>query len=110
MNKKFTEIYNSIDDNMTSAVPDYKDPFHLFYIATSSEKTPNIRTVVLRSFSMNKNFFEFHSDIRSPKIEQLNINSNFSALFYNPDTKIQLRFSGTTNILHKDESPQKRWI
>ena len=38
MNKKFTEIYNSIDDNMTSAVPDYKDPFHLFYIATSSEK------------------------------------------------------------------------
>ena len=109
MNKKFTEIYNSIDDNMTSAVPDYKDPFHLFYIATSSEKTPNIRTVVLRSFSMNKNFFEFHSDIRSPKIEQLNINSNFSALFYNPDKKIQLRFSGTTKILHKDASTKKRW-
>ena len=46
----------------------------------------------------------------SPKVKQLNVNSNFSALFYNPDTKIQLRFSGTTNILHKDESTQKRWI
>ena len=47
MNKKFTEIYNSIDNDMTSAVPDYKDPFHLFYIANSSKKIPNIRTVVL---------------------------------------------------------------
>jgi hypothetical protein len=109
MNKKFTEIYNSIDDDMTSAVPDYKDPFHLFYIANSSKKIPNIRTVVLRNFSMSKKIFEFHSDIRSPKIKQLNINPNFSALFYNPDKKIQLRFSGITKILHKDASTKKRW-
>lgn len=109
MNKKFTEIYNSIDNDMTSAVPDYKDPFHLFYIANSSKKIPNIRTVVLRNFSMSKKIFEFHSDIRSPKIKQLNINPNFSALFYNPDKKIQLRFSGITKILHKDASTKKRW-
>jgi hypothetical protein len=109
MNKKFTEIYNSIDDDMTSAVPDYKDPLHLFYIANSSKKIPNIRTVVLRNFSMSKKIFEFHSDIRSPKIKQLNINPNFSALFYNPDKKIQLRFSGITKILHKDASTKKRW-
>ena len=109
MNKKFTEIYNSIDGDMTSAVPDYKDPFHLFYIANSSKKIPNIRTVVLRNFSMSKKIFEFHSDIRSPKIKQLNINPNFSALFYNPDKKIQLRFSGITKILHKDASTKKRW-
>ena len=109
MNKNFTEIYNSIDDDMTSAVPDYKDPFHLFYIANSSKKIPNIRTVVLRNFSMSKKIFEFHSDIRSPKIKQLNINPNFSALFYNPDKKIQLRFSGITKILHKDASTKKRW-
>lgn len=109
MNKKFTEIYNSIHDDMTSAVPDYKDPFHLFYIANSSKKIPNIRTVVLRNFSMSKKIFEFHSDIRSPKIKQLNINPNFSALFYNPDKKIQLRFSGITKILHKDASTKKRW-
>jgi hypothetical protein len=109
MNKNFTEIYNSIDDDMTSAVLDYKDPFHLFYIANSSKKIPNIRTVVLRNFSMSKKIFEFHSDIRSPKIKQLNINPNFSALFYNPDKKIQLRFSGITKILHKDASTKKRW-
>ena len=109
MNKKFTEIYHSIDDDMTSAVPDYKDPFHLFFIANSSKKIPNIRTVVLRNFSMSKKIFEFHSDIRSPKIKQLNINPNFSALFYNPDKKIQLRFSGITKILHKDASTKKRW-
>ena len=110
MNEKFTEIFNSIDRDMSSAVPDYQDPFHLFYLASSLEEIPNIRTVVLRNFSMSKKIFEFHSDIRSPKVNQLNVNSNFSALFYNPDTKIQLRFSGTTNILHKDESTQKRWI
>ncbi len=109
MNKKFTEIYNSIDIDMTSAVSDYKDPFHLFSFANSSDNNPEIRTVVLRNFSIDKRIFEFHSDIRSPKIEQLNINPNFSALFYSPDKKIQLRFSGIVKILHKDTSTKKRW-
>ena len=109
MNKKFTEIYNSIDIDMTSAVSDYKDPFHLLSLANLSDESPHIRTVVLRDFSMSKKIFEFHSDIRSPKVEQLGVNPNFSALFYNPDKKIQLRFSGITKILPKDTSTKKRW-
>ena len=82
MNKKLTEIYNSIDIDMTSAVSDYKDPFHLLSLANLSDESPHIRTVVLRDFSMSKKIFEFHSDIRSPKVEQLGVNPNFSALFY----------------------------
>jgi pyridoxamine 5'-phosphate oxidase len=57
MNKKFTEIYNSIDIDMTSAVSDYKDPFHLLSLANLSDESPHIRTVVLRDFSMSKNIF-----------------------------------------------------
>jgi hypothetical protein len=109
MNKEFTEIYNFIDGEMSSAVSDYKNPFHLFVIGNSSENIPHIRTVVLRHFSISKKIFEFHSDIRSPKISELKTNPNFSALFYNPDQKVQLRFSGTVQILHKDASTKKRW-
>tara|TARA_B100001996_G_scaffold275868_1_gene216561 strand:- start:628 stop:1221 length:594 start_codon:yes stop_codon:yes gene_type:complete len=109
MNKKFTEIYNFIDSEMNSAISDYKNPFHLFVIGNSSKNAPHMRTVVLRYFSTSKQILEFHSDIRSPKISQLETNPNFSALFYNPDKKVQLRFSGTVQILHKDASTKKRW-
>ena len=77
MNKEFTEIYDFIDGEMSSAVSDYKNPFHLFVIGNSSENIPHIRTVVLRHFSISKKIFEFHSDIRSPKISELKTNPNF---------------------------------
>ena len=39
----------------------------------------------------------------------LKTNTNFSALLYNQEKKVQLRFSGTVQILHKDASTKKRW-
>ena len=109
MEKEFKDIYKKIDNEMSDAVSDYQNPFHLFVIGNSSENIPEVRTVVLRKFSMQKKIFQFHSDIRSPKISKLKKNPNFSALFYNPEKKIQLRFSGKIEILHKDTVTKKRW-
>ena len=109
MNEKFAEIYNKINSEMLNAVSDYRDPFHLFSIASISEERPTLRTVVLRSYSVDNKFFEFHSDIRSPKVEQIKENPNFSALFYNPKEKIQLRFSGEIKILHNNATTKERW-
>lgn len=108
MNKEFINIYNYIDSEISEAVSDYKNPFHLFCFANLSEESPNIRTVVLRNFSMSKKIFEFHSDIRSPKINQLSINPNFSALFYNREKKYnydfleQLKYYTRTYLQKKD--------
>ena len=51
-------------------------------LSTINNNFPESRTVILRNF--NKDMFELniHSDLRSGKINQIEINSNVSCLFY----------------------------
>ena len=60
MEKEFKDIYKEIDNEMSDAVSDYQNLFHLFVIGNSSENIPEVRTVVLRKFSMQKKIFQFH--------------------------------------------------
>ncbi len=85
--KEFQEIYKKIDDLMSEALKDSSHPYRTFSLATVDEKTPSLRTVVLRDFSLNKQYFDCHSDLRSPKIKELNKNRKFSALFYSSEKK-----------------------
>ena len=107
--KEFQEIYKKIDDLMSEALKDSSHPYRTFSLATVDEKTPSLRTVVLRDFSLNKQYFDCHSDLRSPKIKELNKNRKFSALFYSSEKKIQLRFNGTVEIFHQNSITKERW-
>ena len=107
--KEFQEIYKKIDDLMSEALKDSSHPYRTFSLATVDEKTPSLRTVVLRDFSLNKQYFDCHSDLRSPKIKELNKNTKFSALFYSSEKKIQLRFNGTVEIFHQNSITKERW-
>ena len=109
LNKNFKEIYIEIESLMSEALKNSSHPYRTFSLATVDEKVPNLRTVVLRDFSFEDNFLDCHSDYRSPKIKQLEKNKEFSALFYSPEKKIQLRFKGTVEIFHKNSIAKQRW-
>ena len=109
LKKEFKEIYEKIESLMSEALKNSAHPYRTFSLATIDEKMPSLRTVVLRDFSLEKNYFDCHSDLRSPKIKQLEKNNEFSALFYSSEKKIQLRFKGTVEIFHKNSITKQRW-
>ena len=87
--KELPKFYNDLDltlqeiDYLLSrGVKDRKSSFHYTMLSTINNNFPESRTVILRNF--NKDMFELniHSDLRSGKINQIEINSNVSCLFY----------------------------
>ena len=109
MEKEFHNIYNEIVDLMENAISESAHPYRTFSLASVDDKSPKVRTVVLRDFSKQNNYFEFHSDIRSPKLAELKNNNNFSALFYSSQNKVQIRFSGKTKFFYDCSETTKRW-
>tara|TARA_B100001173_G_scaffold201129_1_gene173419 strand:+ start:55 stop:336 length:282 start_codon:yes stop_codon:yes gene_type:complete len=92
LNKEFQEIYKKIEESMLEALKNSAHPFRTFSLASTDEKIPSLRTVVIREFSLDDRFLDCHSDLRSPKVIELKKNNRFSALFYSSEKKIQLRF------------------
>ena len=109
LNKEFQEIYKNIELMMDEALKNSAHPYRTFSLSSLEGKSPNLRTVVLREFSFENCFIDCHSDIRSPKINELRKNDKFSALFYSSEEKIQLRFKGRVEIFHKNNVTKERW-
>ena len=109
LKNEFKEIYEKIEQSMSNALKNSAHPYRTFSLASLEEKMPSLRTVVLRDFSIDDRFFDCHSDVRSPKINQLKNNNKFSALFYSSQKKIQLRFKGAVKIFHKNSITKQRW-
>ena len=111
--KELPKFYNDLDltlqeiDYLLSrGVKDRKSSFHYTMLSTINNNFPESRTVILRNF--NKDMFELniHSDLRSGKINQIEINSNVSCLFYDDKKKIQIRINGKAKI---EKSYQPSW-
>ena len=92
------EILKEELNDLHSAVHDAGHDYHLFTIATVNDKTPEIRTVVLRDFNIKKYQISFHTDARSPKYSQVKSNPAISALFYSTQKRTQLRIHGNATI------------
>lgn len=86
-----------------------KHPFHWPAIATINGDFPEIRTVVLRKALPKERALIFHTDYRSPKINQIKLNNGISWLFYDAKSRIQLRIKTVSAIHHNDELAVKLW-
>ena len=86
-----------------------RTPFHTPSIATIANGEVSLRTVVLRKTLPVERELRFHTDIRSPKWNELSINSSISALFYDASERIQLRVKGKAVLHHKDDMTAKAW-
>ena len=87
LNKEFQEICVKIEELMINALKNSAHSFRTFSLASIDDKMPSLRTVVLRDFSIDNRFLDCHSDLRSPKVEELKKNNKFSALFYSTESQ-----------------------
>jgi len=69
----------------------------------------SMRTVVLRKVLPLLRVLRFHTDIRSNKWKELEINNSISALFYDTSSRIQLRVKGKAICHYNDETTSEAW-
>lgn len=75
----------------------------------SPENFPAVRTVVLRRVILETFTLIAHTDIRSPKVAELRARPQSEWLFYDPQTQVQLRLRGMTEIVTAGEEFEAAW-
>lgn len=103
------KLLYTIKQQLIDGVKNRNNPYHYITVASINEKSPEIRMVVNRAVDFEKRLINFHTDYRSPKINQLKQNPNVALLFYNIETKMQLRIKAIANIHYKDEVSKEKW-
>ncbi|QNA46374.1 pyridoxamine 5'-phosphate oxidase family protein [Lacibacter sediminis] len=99
----------SLWELLLESVKSFKAPFHTGSVATVYEQRPEVRTVVLRHADAEQKKLFFHTDTRSPKVRQLQINQQLSWLFYDKDIRMQLRLAAVAVIHTNDEVANEAW-
>ena len=94
---------------ITDGVVNRHSSFHIPVMINSSENNNNGRIVVLRNANSDQHTIKFHSDIRSPKVNNLKKNSKVFFIFYDKEEKIQLRVSGDAIINYKNNITKASW-
>lgn len=91
-------------------VADRRHGFHHAVVASVSPNgRPRARTVILRAADRNANTLRFHTDIRSQKCRDLEANSAISIVFYDTESRTQLRIEGQASLHHGDEIARQGW-
>ena len=94
---------------LQKAIKDGKHEYHCFYFATTDRKTPKLRTVVLRALDKDNNTLSFHTDLRSNKVKEIQLNKNVSALFYDKKRRVQIRMRGKAQFDENSNKLKKIW-
>ena len=87
----FGEIQNKYWSMLDDAVTNRGSPFRIPVFMCAHQDKIDGRIVVLRKSDRTNNLLQFHTDLRSPKVDILKKNNKASLLFYDKDEKIQLR-------------------
>ena len=96
-------------DRLVTGAVKSRTPFHTPSIATLHQGEVSLRTVVLRKTLPTERELRFHTDVRSPKWQELSQNPSISALFYDAIDRIQLRVKGNAVLHHKNEITTEAW-
>ena len=107
--ENFQEIEKKLWNLLTRAVNDRNSEFRNPVFICGNNNNMDGRVVVLRKADHKNNVIQFHSDIRSSKIDFIKKNSSCSLLFYGKKEKIQLRMKVDAEIHHKDEISESSW-
>lgn len=98
------DIYEAVWKKLETAASTRHEGWHLVTVGTIRNQQPELRTTVLRGADRSKSLLWFHTDLRSPKAEDIRQNPRGSLLFYCPSTNWQLRLSGSFAL--DSDSPQ----
>ena len=105
----FTEIKKKIWSMLNNAVKDRSSPFRIPVFSCGDNTNIESRIVVLRKSDEDNNLVQFHSDIRSDKINILKKNPKASFLFYDKELKIQVRLKVEAIINHNNDVTKQSW-
>ena len=105
----FNEIEKKIWALLIRAVNDRSSEFRTPVFICGDKNNLDGRVVVLRKADEKNLSLQFHSDIRSTKIDAIKKNPNSSLLFYGKKEKIQLRMKVESKLHYKDEITKISW-
>lgn len=102
--------YERITDSLARGAIAPEHPFRYFAVATLDvDGSPDVRTVVLRGFDPDDRVIWFHTDVRSPKWDQIRRESRAMLLFYDDEVKLQLRIPVTITLHREDGMAAAAW-
>jgi len=96
-------------DRLVTGAVKSRTPFHTPCVATLNQGEVSLRTVVLRKALAKERELRFHTDIRSPKWQELSLNPSISGLFYDAIDRIQLRVKGKAVLHQTNEITAEAW-
>ncbi|MEM9984261.1 MAG: pyridoxamine 5'-phosphate oxidase family protein [Bacteroidota bacterium] len=88
---------------------DAKSPYHSASLVSYDGARPQARQVILREVDSPAASLTLHTDIRSPKVDQIKAFPLVSWLFWHPKQRIQLRMHGKATVHHLDDQTQAAW-
>ena len=103
------KVEKLIWDFFQQGVKNKRSAFHYPTIATSSEKSFNLRTVILRKVIREDYIIFFYTDHRSKKIVELKNNNQLLLHVYDKKNEIQIQAEGKVKILNKVKLNQLTW-
>ena len=103
------EIKKKIWSMLNNAVKDRSSPFRIPVFICGDQSDFDGRIVVLRKSDEENSLVQYHSDIRSDKIDKLKTNNNGAMLFYDKEEKIQVRLKVECVINHDNDITKESW-
>tara|TARA_Y100000588_G_scaffold78495_1_gene82017 strand:+ start:222 stop:860 length:639 start_codon:yes stop_codon:yes gene_type:complete len=92
------------------AATDRRSPMHTPVLAnTGIDGSVSARTAVLRHVDRQNRRLRIHTDVRSPKIEQLTRRPQCQVVAYHPGHKVQLRMEANASIHNTDPTARDIW-
>ena len=107
--ENFEEIKKKIWLMLEDAITNRGSQFRIPTFICGDKSDFDGRIIVLRKSDQKKNIVQFHSDIRSDKIEKLKKNSKAAMLFYDKEEKIQVRLKVECVINHDNDITKESW-
>ena len=107
--ENFNEIKKKIWLMLNDAVTNRTSQFRIPTFICGDQSDFDGRIVVLRKSNQKENVVQFHSDIRSDKIEKLKRNPKAAMLFYDKEEKIQVRLKVECLVNHNNEITKESW-
>ncbi len=106
MFETLNDVETDLKQHLVRAAKDRRSPMHVPAVVTSDVEA---RGMVLREFNSNAWTLRFHTDNRAPKVAAIEADPRMSVLFYDKNSKIQIRAKGRGLILQDDPVSQAAW-
>ncbi len=101
------ELWQQAWESLRQGKTQSRSPFHQGVLATQTKSGPEARYVVLRQADQSNAYVSFHTDVRSPKVQQLKDMPRVSWCFYGEGQ--QLRLQGNARFYHGDTLSREGW-